>query len=179
MKNRPLILLALALSMCLASSCAIVIKQALPRWKVTLKCNGKSYSHKCGEDTYPVEMEYSVPEFFIRNDGRVVFRFNYKDMGFKLQFATTGGPFEEGQKYSFVRNEEFLDVSFGWLSDGKRFKCSQGWIEFNRSILPDISYTLDFEFDLSASDGSQLQIRKGTLTIYDRVKPRNLDLGLQ
>ncbi|MBR4826936.1 MAG: hypothetical protein IKZ91_03525 [Bacteroidales bacterium] len=140
--------------------------------------NGISYDYTCVQDTYPVHMEYAVPEFFSMDDGRVVFRFFNKETGFELQ-AGNEGPFKNGKEYSFSAGDEFFDVSFGWLYEGLDFQCDGGSMTFSRNILPGIAYTVKFEFDLSSPDGSRLEIRKGVLTVYDKVEPRNAELGIK
>ena len=174
MKRTLYILLAL---LCL-TSCLIEINIEYPRWKYSLKCNGKDQSFICSRDTYPVDWEYSVPEFFIKDDGTVIFRFFYKDIGLKLQFANDG-PFNNGKKYSLSAGDEYFDTAFQWLYDGKAYECKSGWIKFQRSIFSSVDYTMDFEFDLSAPDGSNLQIRNGVMTFYDRVQPRNTAQGIR
>ncbi len=178
MKARSIrILLPIVMAFCV-SACMIEIKYQAPRWKCTLRCNGKTEKAECGYDTYPTVYEYSVPEFFIMDDGRVVFRFYDKGTGLKLQ-AANDGPFKYGTQYSFSRNDEYFDVSFDWLYSGKAYGCDSGFITFKTSIMPGTAYTIDFEFDLSAPDGSTMEIRKGTFTVFDRVQPRNTAAGLQ
>ena len=160
------------------SSCALEIKYQAPRWKYTLKYNGKTDKFNCVEDTYPVEMEYSVPEFFIRDDGTVIFRFFYKDIGFKLQ-AANDGPFKNGSRYEFRKGDEFFDVSFDWLYNGKAYECTSGWMEFKRGFLSDAAYTVSFEFDLIAPDGSKMEIRDGVFSACNKVQPRNTAQGIQ
>ena len=178
MKKLIIRLLVLASVVCGLSSCAIVIEDHAPRWKCSLKCNGVAENYECVEDTYPVSMEYAVPEFFIMEDGKVVFRFFYKEIGLELQ-AASDKPFKNGKKYSFSAGDEFFDVSFDWLYNGKDFSCDSGTMQFNRSILPGIAYTINFEFNLSAPGGSKMEIRSGVFTVYDKVQPRNTDIGLR
>lgn len=170
-------LLLLAATLCCLTSCLTMIYVKAPRWLVYLKHNGVEDSYTCFQDTYPVSQEYSVPEFFIMDDGKVVFRFYYKDTGFKLQFANDGA-FSYGRKYTYKAGDEFFDVSFDWLYKGKSYECNSGFIQFERDIL-DAAFTVNFEFDLTASDGSKMEIRKGQFTAYDKVKPRNISLGLK
>ena len=166
-----------ALALCCLSSCLIQIYYQAPRWKFTLKCNGTEDKFECVDDTYPVSMEYSVPEFFIMDDGKVVFRFYYKDTGFKLQFANDGA-FSYGRKYSYKAGDEFFDVSFDWLYKGKSYECRSGFIQFESDIL-NADFTVNFEFDLEAPDGSRMEIRKGLFTVYDKVRSRNTSLWLK
>lgn len=179
MRINCLKLLLLALCLCALPSCMIVIRDQSPRWEYSLKCNGKTDKFKCIEDTYPKSMEYSVPEFFIKEDrDKVVFRFYYKHIGYKLQFATTG-PFQYGKRYEFNEGDEFFDVTFRWLYNGVEYKCRNGWIEFKKgSALLREAYSIKYEFDLTAPGSDKLEIRNGTFTVYDKVEPRNTDLGL-
>ena len=170
-------LLPIMVALCV-SACMIEIKYQAPRWKCTLKCNGKTEKLECGYDSYPSMYEYSVPEFFVMDDGRVVFRFYDKESGFKLQ-AANDGPFKYGVKYNCSRSDDFFDVSFNWLYGGIAYGCDSGWICFKSSLMPGTSFTMDFEFDLSTSDGSRMEIRSGTFTLYDRIQPRNTAAGIQ
>ena len=171
------ILLPIVAAFCV-SACMIEIKYQAPRWKCTLKCNGKTEKAECGYDSYPTVYEYSVPEFFVMDDGRVIFRFFDKGTGLKLQ-AASEGPFKYGEKYTYSRGDDSFDVAFNWLYGGIAYGCDCGWICFKSSRMPGTAYTLDFEFDLSSSDGSSMEIRNGTFTVYDRVQPRNTAAGLQ
>ena len=178
MKTGTIKILLIILALCSLSSCALEIKYQAPRWKYSLKYNGKEESFSCLEDTYPVSMEYSVPEFFIKEDGTVIFRFFYKEMGFKLQ-AANDGPFKNGRKYEFRKGDEFFDVSFDWLYKGKDYECTSGWMEFKRGFLSDAAYTVSFEFDLTAPDGSKMEIRDGVFSACNKVQPRNTAQGIQ
>lgn len=171
------ILLPILVAFCV-SACMIEIRIQAPRWRCTLNCNGKYEKAECGYDSYPTVYEYSAPEFFVRDDGQIVFRFFDKDTGLKLQ-AASDGPFKYGVKYDYSRGDEYFNVSFDWLYEGKDYVCDGGCITFRNNILPGIAFAIDFEFDLSASDGSEMKIRNGTFTVYDIVEPRNVDLGLQ
>lgn len=178
MKARAVRILApIVIAFCV-SACMIEIKYEFPRWRCTLKCDGARQSQECVLDTYPETREYSVPEFFVMDNGGVVFRFFDKNTGLKLQ-AANGERFVAGTKYQFKRGDEYFDVSFDWLYNGKDFSCDSGWMIFKRNLMPNIAYTIDFEFDLSASDGSSMTISNGTFTSYYKVKPRNIDLGLK
>ena len=178
MKARLISILApLVIAFCV-SSCMIQIKYDFPRWKCTFACDGEQQREVCGNDTYPETFEYSVPEFFIRDNGEVVFRFYDKNTGLKLQ-AANDAPFKNGTKYSFKRGDEYFDASFDWLYGGKEYKCASGSMTFKRSPLPSIAYTIDFEYDLTCPDGSTMEIRNGIFTVYQRVNPRNTDLGLE
>lgn len=171
--------LFLAACFCCLTSCMIEIREQFPRWKVSLKYNGVSDSFECVDDTYPASMEYSVPEFFILDDGdKVVFRFYYKDMGLKLQ-AASEGPFRYGKKYSLRSGDEFFDVSFDWLYNGRKYECQSGWMEFKRAMTIREAYSVSFEFDLAAPGEEPLSIRNGVFTVYDKVAPRNTGAGLQ
>ncbi|MBO4742236.1 MAG: hypothetical protein J5533_01250 [Bacteroidales bacterium] len=167
----------LAVSLLSLASCMMVIEYKPPRWKCEMKFNGASQSSLCEEDTYPVSMEYSVPEFFIMDDDRVVFRFFYKATGLKLQFANNA-PFKYGKRYYFNGTEEFFDVQFDWLYGGVAYECTSGWIEFHSSVLSSVAYTIKFEFDLASPQGDKAEVRSGTFTVYDVVKPRNTNEGL-
>lgn len=171
------LLLAAAAFFCL-TSCLMEIKIQAPRWKYSLTCNGVTDRFECVDDTYPVSMEYSVPEFFAMEDGKVVFRFFYKETGFKLQ-AANDGPFRNKEKYSFAAGDEFFEASFDWLYGGKEYKCDSGWVMFKRNILPGTDYTVDFEFDLSAPDGSKMEIRDGVFTVFSKVEPRGSASGIE
>ena len=171
-------IMLLACVVCGLASCAIIIEEHAPRWKYSLKYNGIADSFECVEDTYPISEEYAVPEFFIMDDGKVVFRFFYKDIGFELQ-AANDGPFKVGKTYYFSGTDEYFDVSFDWLYDGKDYECRSGSMSFERSILSNAAYIIRFEFDLYAPDGSKMEIRDGIFYAYYKVQPRNTDLGLK
>lgn len=171
------ILLTVSVALC-ASSCMIEIKYEAPRWKCTLEHNGVTEKLVCKEDSFPLSQEYSVPEFFFRDDFGVIFRFYDKNTGLKLQFANDG-PFKDGQKYSFKRGDEHFDVAFDWLYAGKEYSCDSGWIIFKKYSIPGIDYLIDFEFDLSTPGGDKMEIRKGTFTVYYKVKPRNTFEGIE
>jgi len=178
MKTRHICIPVLLATALFLSSCMIQIKFESPRWECTLKCNGKVQKEVCGNDTYPGEYEYSIPEFFIQDNGGVIFRFYDKNTGLKLQ-AANETRFKSGTKYSFKQGDAYFDACFDWLYKGKKYLCDSGSMTFNRSSNPSIAYTIDFEYDLVAPDGSTMEIRNGTFTIYDRIKPRNTDLGLE
>lgn len=171
-------IMLLASVLCGLSSCAIIIKEQAPRWKYSLRYNGVQDSYECVEDTYPITREYTVPEFFIMEDGKVVFRFYSKALGLELQ-AASDGPFEARKQYRYKKGDEFFDASFDWLYGGMTYECTSGSVEFRRSILPSVAYTVHFEFDLTAPDGSTMEIRSGVFTVYYKVNPRNTDLGLK
>ena len=156
----------------------IEIKYDSPRWRCNLKCNGKSEKMVCRADSKQYYKEYSQPEFFIMEDGGVVFRFFDKDTGFKLQ-GGNDGPFKKGVKYRFSRGDEYFSVSFDWLYGGKAYSCDSGWMSFDYSVLPGVTYTVDFEFDLSAPDGSTMEIRNGVFSVYDKSNPVNTIPGLE
>lgn len=179
MKRKLTRLLSLALALFCLSACVIVVYHKATRWSLSLKCNGAEDHFECIDDTYPVEIEYSVPEFFIMDDGQVVFRFFYKKTGFKLQFANQG-PFKYGKKYSYKAGDEYFDASFVWLYKGQQFECRSGSVEFKRPLLSasSIAYTVHFEFVLTAPGSNDMEIRNGVFTVYDKVNPRNTDLGL-
>ncbi len=178
MKTRILNIFAVLATFLCISACMIEIRYDFPRWKCTFTCDGEQQREVCGNDTYPETFEYSVPEFFIREDGVVIFRFYDKNTGLKLQ-AANEAPFKNGTKYSFKQGDEFFDASFDWLYGGKEYKCASGSMSFKRSLLPSIAYTIDFEYDLTCPDGSTMEIRNGAFTVYQRVNPRNTDLGLE
>lgn len=178
MKARLINILAPLLIAFCVSSCMIQIKYDFPRWKCTLTCDGKHQREVCGNDTYPKSFEYSVPEFFIRDNGGVIFRFYDKNTGLKLQ-AANETPFKSGTKYSFKRGDEYFDASFDWLYGGKEYNCTSGSMTFKRSSQPSIAYTIEFEYNLTTPDGITMEIRNGTFTVYRRVNPRHTDLGLE
>lgn len=162
-----------------ASSCIMVIstEDNDPRWEVSFKYNGHKESTTVTDNPSPVSMEYSVPEFFIKEDGRVIFRFNYENIGFKLQFPNNG-PFVYGKRYSFTGKEEYFDVLFDWIYNGVDYSCKDGWIEFQSSKRRKIAYTIKFQFDLVSPGGTKMQITDGVFTVYEKIEPRNTDVGL-
>ena len=176
MKGTAMALVALA---CCLTSCITVIEIKEPRWKCSFSYDGKQYSYECKEDTYPVEQEYSVPEFFTMDDGTVVFRFFNKDNGLKLQ-AACDGPFRYGQRYDFDPENVFWQASFGWLYGGAAYECRSGWVKFSRGLLPGVAYTMSFSYDLAEPvSGAVLQIRDGTFTAYSKVMPRGVGTALK
>lgn len=177
MRTNRVILLLLAICLCSLQSCMIEIREQQPRWGYSFKCNGVSQNYECVNNTYPSRMEYSVPEFFTMEDGKVVFRFYNKDTDFKLQ-AANNGPFKIGKKYDYKAGDEYFDVSFGWLYDGKEYECSSGWIEFKKAAFTREAYRINFEFDLTAPGSDKLEIRNGVFSVYDKVAPRNTAAGL-
>ncbi len=178
MRKSIIKLLLAATAICILESCLTTIVYQAPRWNYSLKCNGVTDKFDCRTDTYPVSMEYSVPEFFVKDDGKVVFRFFYKDIGFKLQ-AANDGPFKNGKKYYYSAGDEFFEASFDWLYEGKEYTCDSGWVMFRRNILPGTDYTVDFEFDLSAPDGSKMEIRDGVFTACSKIEPRGTASGIK
>ena len=177
MRARLIRLIIVLACLCSLQSCMIEIREQQPRWGFTLKCNGVSQSYECVSVTTPVSMEYSVPEFFYKEDGTVIFRFYYKDTDFKIQ-AANNGPFKYGQRYDYKAGDDFFDVSFGWLYDGKEYECRSGWIEFKKALTIREAYRISFEFDLTAPGSDKLEIRNGVFTVYDKVEPRNNKAGL-
>jgi hypothetical protein len=171
-------LLLLAAVLFGANSCLIEIKQESPRWKYSLTCNGEKNSYTCIHDPLSAEIEYSVPEFFILDDGTVVFRFFDKDTGLKLQ-AGCFGPFRSGVTYSFTKDDRYFSVAFPWLYNGAQYECTSGHFTFRTSLLPAVAYTLDFDCKLSDSSGNTLDIRNGVFTVYNKVNPRNTAAGIR
>lgn len=170
-------ILALVL-LCAACSCIMILDiDNDPRWKVSFKYNKAKENLTFRDDPSPKGYEYSIPEFFIMDDGQVVYRFYFKNRGFKLQFANIG-PFVYGKRYYFTGKEEYFDVSFHWVLDYVKYTCNNGWVEFHPSNDAKISYTVKFEFDLVSPEGKKMQIRDGVFTVYEIIKPRNTDVGL-
>lgn len=171
-------LLLLAAVLCNVTSCLIEVKQESPRWKYSLTCNGEKSSYTCTDDPLSIDLEYSVPEFFVMDDGAIVFRFFDKDTGLKLQ-AGCYGPFRSGVPYNFTKDDRYFSVDFPWLYNGAQYECTSGCFTFRTSILPAVAYTIDFDCNLSDPSGRNLEIRNGVFTVYNKVNPRNTAVGIR
>lgn len=169
--------LFLTLSVLCLYSCSIDDLDIVPRWSISLRCDGKAKSRTSTSNPIPVYKEYTHPEFFIIKDS-TVFRFNDEEIGLELQFPTSGH-FIYGQRYEYKAGDRWFDARFDWIYNSESFSATSGWVTFNRSLLYGVSYTISFEFDAISKTGNTSKIRNGLFTVYEKSEPRNTEYGLK